>query len=451
MHPSSFENMQRCFDRYFAARSAALGKLTLVDIGSADVNGSYRKIFREEQFSYIGLDFAAGPGVDIVLQDAERIPLPDNYADVVISGQVFEHCEFFWVTFKEMLRVLKPDGYLLLIAPSGGPIHLYPVDCYRFYPDAYRALAKFGGCQLIDSWHDDRGPWNDLVGVFRPAMAETVGSVAINRNIEASLNAVRSSLVASGATSRHFLGSPQGDAARGSGSYLSVLGRIQATLAPPTYLEIGVGQGHSLALAPNAAIGVDPILDLSVPVSANVKLVPETSDLFFERTAQRLLLPGVDLAFIDGSRSFDQTLRDFMNVERYSRSWTLAVIADVFPNNALQAAKTRASTVWCGDVWKLRYGLAKHRPDLAIIMLDVAPAGMLLVAGLDAGNTQLRRMYNPIVRELEALSPEGPPAEIFARTGALSPDDERVEHFLASIRSPGSVGNKSGARQIQTI
>jgi SAM-dependent methyltransferase len=160
--------MQRCYDFYVAARRVAPGdKLTVVEIGSEEFNGAYRHIFADDRFAYIGCDRAPGPGVDVVLDDPYKLPLPDASADIVLSGQMLEHCEFFWLSFGEMLRVLRPDGYLFLIAPSGGPIHNYPVDCYRFYPDAFRALARYSGCQLLDMWHDDRGPWNDLVGVFR--------------------------------------------------------------------------------------------------------------------------------------------------------------------------------------------------------------------------------------------------------------------------------------------
>ena len=29
--------------------------------------------------------------------------------------------------------------------------HRYPVDCYRYYPDGFRALAKWGGFQVINA------------------------------------------------------------------------------------------------------------------------------------------------------------------------------------------------------------------------------------------------------------------------------------------------------------
>jgi hypothetical protein len=38
--------------------------------------------------------------------------------------------------------VLRPGGLLYVNAPSGGEYHAWPVDCYRFYDDAWGALAR---------------------------------------------------------------------------------------------------------------------------------------------------------------------------------------------------------------------------------------------------------------------------------------------------------------------
>lgn len=148
--------------------------LRVIDIGAYDVNGSYRTLFDAPGWQYTGIDLEAGPGVDVVLTSPYRLPFADGSVDLVISGQAFEHVEFFWMTWLEMVRVLKPGGRIFLIAPSRGPEHRYPQDCWRFYPDGYRALAKFGRCELVEvstDWepHPDpgSGPWGDTVGVFR--------------------------------------------------------------------------------------------------------------------------------------------------------------------------------------------------------------------------------------------------------------------------------------------
>jgi SAM-dependent methyltransferase len=143
MHASSMENMARCYQRYVVGSALEQQRrVRVLDLGGSDVNGSYRDIFAHPRYAYTAADIAAGPGVHLVLQDPYRLPIEDGSVDIIISGQMLEHCEFFWLTFAEMVRVLAPGGFIFLIAPSAGPEHRYPVDCYRFYPDAYRALAR---------------------------------------------------------------------------------------------------------------------------------------------------------------------------------------------------------------------------------------------------------------------------------------------------------------------
>lgn len=174
MHQSSLEHIHNLV-RLHLDRKASL---TVMDIGSYDVNGSYKQFFDAPGWTYTGVDLAAGPNVDVVLSSPYRLPFQSHSVDVIVSGQAFEHIEFFWLTWLEMTRVLKPGGLIFLVAPSRGPEHRYPQDCWRFYPDGYRALASFGGLELVSAntdWepHADEfsAPWGDTVGVFRqPAM-----------------------------------------------------------------------------------------------------------------------------------------------------------------------------------------------------------------------------------------------------------------------------------------
>jgi SAM-dependent methyltransferase len=155
---------------------------TVVDIGSMDVNGTYRDLF--PGCRYIGVDMEPGPGVDVVAQKPYRYPISSESADLVISGQAFEHVEFFWLAWLEMSRLVKRGGLIFLLAPSRGPEHRYPVDCWRFYPDGFRALAKWGGLGLLEvstDWEDDpdpdSAPWGDTVGVFRRFNETAAGRV----------------------------------------------------------------------------------------------------------------------------------------------------------------------------------------------------------------------------------------------------------------------------------
>jgi SAM-dependent methyltransferase len=119
-------------------------EVSLLDVGSLDVNGSYKHLFAGPRYQYTGMDMEPGGNVDLVLHHPynwENIPT-DSY-DIVISGQAFEHIEFFWKTMEEMTRVLKQDGLLCIIVPNGFGEHRYPVDCYRFFTDGMLALARY--------------------------------------------------------------------------------------------------------------------------------------------------------------------------------------------------------------------------------------------------------------------------------------------------------------------
>lgn len=191
MHTSSYQHMQRLVSTHLDRDRP----LQAIDIGAYDVNGSYRTLFDAPAWRYTGVDLEAGPGVDVVLSSPYRFPFASRSVDVVVSGQAFEHVEYFWMTWLEMVRVLKPGGLIFLIAPSRGPEHRYPQDCWRFYPDGYRALAKFGRCDLLEvhtDWepHADPGsaPWGDTVGVFRrraPTLRERLVRAVAHRALQA--------------------------------------------------------------------------------------------------------------------------------------------------------------------------------------------------------------------------------------------------------------------------
>ena len=171
MHPTALNNSQNFFDTYADAFDSNTN-VRIVEIGSQDVNGSLRST-APSNFEYVGVDFVAGKGVDVILTDPYTLPFEDDSADIILSSSCFEHSEMFWLVFLEILRVLKPKGLLYLNVPSNGDFHRYPVDCWRFYPDSGRALvtwAKRNGINaaLLESYTSlqAKDAYNDFVGVF---------------------------------------------------------------------------------------------------------------------------------------------------------------------------------------------------------------------------------------------------------------------------------------------
>ncbi|MDP9051028.1 MAG: class I SAM-dependent methyltransferase [Acidobacteriota bacterium] len=168
MHDTAGEFGRRFFEFYWKDDFASV-----IDLGALNINGSLRNACPKDA-TYVGVDLIPGLGVDVVVEDPYRLPFDDESFDVGVSTSCFEHNPMFWLTFLEIIRVIKPKGYLYLNCPSNGYYHAYPVDCWRFYPDAGLALemwAKHSLKQvtLLESFVALRqtDQWNDNVMIFQ--------------------------------------------------------------------------------------------------------------------------------------------------------------------------------------------------------------------------------------------------------------------------------------------
>ena len=170
MHASSYRKMELFAETYLAAARDL--PLTILDFGSQQVNPvslTYRTLFDRAPWRYVGLDIAAGHNVTVQVDDAyDWHEVASDSVDVVVSGQAFEHVEYFWASAFEIGRVLKPGGLLMLIAPSGGYEHRFPLDCWRYYTDGMRALGQYLRFEIVDAFTDwGNEVWEDSVLVAR--------------------------------------------------------------------------------------------------------------------------------------------------------------------------------------------------------------------------------------------------------------------------------------------
>lgn len=151
MHPNSLKLMAHMFESY--GMTDGRGR-RLYDIGSQDINGSYRPMCEEMGWEYVGVDIICGKNVDVIdigLKGTEHPFTLDNPTDLVISGQCIEHTKYPWAWIKYVSSYMQKGGLLFLIAPAAWPEHRYPIDCWRFLPDGMRSLAEWAGLKLRDT------------------------------------------------------------------------------------------------------------------------------------------------------------------------------------------------------------------------------------------------------------------------------------------------------------
>lgn len=143
-----------------------------------DVGGGSRFMKRmaqhEELFShtdYKTLDVSPDYRPDIV-GDIHNIPLADGDVDGIICRSVLEHVADPRKAVQEMLRILKPGGYIFLEVPSIYPYHArvgkggYP-DHWRFFESGIRLLLQ--DCSEIHVMK--HGGWFRAMSFFFPTQA----------------------------------------------------------------------------------------------------------------------------------------------------------------------------------------------------------------------------------------------------------------------------------------
>ncbi len=132
------------------------------EIGSYQVEGQEKLIDLRSMFAgqeYLGVDFRAGPGVDLVA-NVEKLPFPDGSVGTVLALSTFEHVQHFWKGFDEVYRVLRSDGILVVSCPFYFHVHGYPSDYWRFTPYALDMMLERYPHRIL-GWHGpDRRPIN---------------------------------------------------------------------------------------------------------------------------------------------------------------------------------------------------------------------------------------------------------------------------------------------------
>lgn len=156
MHAESYQLMGEMLRR--VRRPTA----DVLDVGSYDVNGTFRPLIEQRNWRYTGLDQTEGPNVDVVAEDPFHFPFADNSFDVVISGSTMEHVTAFWKWIPELVRVLRHGGFLAIHTHWQFPLHRYPLDCWRVMPDGMKFIFDETG--LLEQYDIRIANHMDIIG-----------------------------------------------------------------------------------------------------------------------------------------------------------------------------------------------------------------------------------------------------------------------------------------------
>lgn len=115
----------------------AHGRVLIVGAGEEDYSnslpGASFLVSTDIEASYRGCD---------VLADAHKLPFGDNAFDCVIAIEVFEHLSSPDVAIREIHRVLKFGGHILITVPFLFRVHGDPFDFQRFTAEGLKQLCS---------------------------------------------------------------------------------------------------------------------------------------------------------------------------------------------------------------------------------------------------------------------------------------------------------------------
>jgi SAM-dependent methyltransferase len=148
LHPQwfAYRGMRR-LDNFVAT----VARGTVLDIGCSDKR---LRTLISSACHYVGLDYPSTAKTMYRTQpdlfgDAHSLPLRDNSVATVVLLEVLEHLRNPEAAVAEALRVLQPDGSMILSVPFMYPIHDAPHDFQRWTAFGLRELTSKLGATIV--------------------------------------------------------------------------------------------------------------------------------------------------------------------------------------------------------------------------------------------------------------------------------------------------------------
>lgn len=107
-----------------------------------DKEGGFYRDYFPQASSYTTSEIAPMDGIDLVLDVRHMPQVADGRYDSVYCSGVLEHVDDYRAGLREITRILKPGGVLLLGLPFRQGLHLEPHDFWRFTEYGLRYLLQ---------------------------------------------------------------------------------------------------------------------------------------------------------------------------------------------------------------------------------------------------------------------------------------------------------------------
>ncbi len=202
---------------------------------------------------------------------------------------------------------------------------------------------------------------------------------------------------------------------------LTVIQAVINAKQSKTYLEIGVDSGAVFfRVKAKQKIAVDPKFGFSKikqfrfllknPLNLSNKCYETTSDEYFRHRSEEIAQSGIDVAFVDGLHTFEQSQKDVHNCLRYLNPGGVIILHDCSPpsessafpassvSDAIKANPPGWTGDWCGDVWKTIVSLRSTERNLNIFVLDCDMGIGILTRGLP------KKMLSFTKEEIDSLT-----------------------------------------------
>ncbi|MFH1777647.1 MAG: class I SAM-dependent methyltransferase [Candidatus Omnitrophota bacterium] len=129
--------------------------LNVLEVGSYDINGNWKKFIEKKGLEYLGIDVKSGPGVDKVCDITDDIKIINKKLgykqfDLIICMNVLEHLYEPIKALNNMRDLLRTGGYLVIATPIVWDLHEWPHDFYRLNPDFYKKYMEDNKFKILD-------------------------------------------------------------------------------------------------------------------------------------------------------------------------------------------------------------------------------------------------------------------------------------------------------------